>query len=109
MKPVLEARDVAEAQLVKGLLDSLGLTAVVRGDDPWGTRDDAGYTGGAPTVLVLDDADESAASEVVAAYQDTGELPSSPGWNWRCRYCGQESEPQFGACWSCGAERSGDS
>lgn len=108
MKTVFEARDVAEAQLIKGLLESLGITVSVQGDDPWGTRDDGGYTGGAPTVLVLNDSDESAATEAVTEYRERGELPSSPGGDWRCRHCGRESEPQFGACWSCGAERSED-
>ena len=105
---MFEARDVAEAELVKGLLESLGITASVRGDDPWGTRDDSGYTGVAPTVHVVNDADEAAATDVVTAYRERGELPSSPGGDWRCRNCGHESEPQFGACWRCGAERAED-
>ena len=28
-----------------------------------------------------------------------------PGPSWRCRYCGEASEAQFTACWSCGRDR----
>jgi hypothetical protein len=28
-----------------------------------------------------------------------------PGGSWRCSRCGESLEPQFAACWNCGAMR----
>ena len=30
-----------------------------------------------------------------------------PGSDWTCPACGEQLEPQFDACWSCGRERPG--
>jgi hypothetical protein len=48
---------------------------------------------------VFDDRDEPRANEVL---QQLRRPVSGPSWH--CA-CGEESEPQFGNCWKCGAVR----
>lgn len=50
-----------------------------------------------PELWIIDDAQEPAASELLAAL--LAEHPHSKPW--RCTSCGEMIEPQFGACWAC--------
>lgn len=101
------ADDVTEAHLVKGLLESHGLSAAVRGEDLWGTRGEVPFADTWPTVWVLDDACEGEARRLVAEYASGKQLPpGTPGPGWQCSACGQDLETQFTACWNCGTERS---
>jgi len=105
MKLVFTARDIPEAHFVRGLLESHGLSAAVRGEDLWGIRGQVPFTETWPTVWVLDDACEREAREVVREY-DLGRTDAGPrGVTWRCRKCGEPLDPQFTSCWRCGAER----
>lgn len=105
MKQVFAARDGTEAHFVKGLLESHGLTVTVRGEDLWGTRGEVPFVDAWPTVWVIDDEREAEAREVVRQYEATVEGPTTEGTAWRCPKCGQDLEPQFTTCWSCGTER----
>lgn len=104
MKQVFVAGDVTEAHLVKGLLESHGLGAEVRGEDLSGTRGEVPFADAWPTVWVVDDAHEAEARAVIAAFESRTELTESDA-GWRCPACQQEIEPQFTACWARGAER----
>jgi len=69
MKQVFVARDPVEAHLVKGLLESRGIDAEVRGEALWGTRGETPLTPETlPTVWVLDDKKASEAARVVKEY-----------------------------------------
>lgn len=54
----------------------------------------------APQLWIERDADEGRALEIL---QQLRQPTSGPGWH--CAQCGETSEPQFGACWRCGAQR----
>ena len=79
MKQVFQAHDVIEAHLIKGLLESQGLTALVRGEAVAGLAGEVHASGPAKSVAA--------------------------GAGWRCPKCAQDIEPQFTACWACGTER----
>ena len=108
MKQVFWSPDVTEAHFIKGLLESQGLSALVRGEAL------AGLAGGIPladacsSVWILDDDREEQARAVIKDY-DTGYAAQTvPVAGWRCAKCGQELEPQFTGCWACGTERPPD-
>jgi hypothetical protein len=69
MKQVFVARNPAEAHIVKGLLESRGITAEVRGEALWGTRGETPLTPDTlPTVWVLDDKKAPEAAGIVKEY-----------------------------------------
>jgi hypothetical protein len=56
MKQVFVAQNPAEAHLVRGLLETRGIQAEVRGEELWGTRGETPLTFDTlPTVWVVDD------------------------------------------------------
>jgi len=105
MKKVFVAANPMEAQFVKGLLESRGIEAKVRGEALFGARGGAPVTPDTlPSVWVLDDEREAEAKQILSDYR-TGTEPSQSGLGWKCSQCGEECEPQFTECWQCGASR----
>lgn len=96
---------MTEAHFVKGVLESHELSAAVRGEDLWSTRAGVPFVGAWPTVWVLDDSLEVEARAVIREYEANAPQVHETGTGWRCPKCGAELEPQFTACWACGAER----
>jgi hypothetical protein len=103
VKQVFVASDITEAHLIKGLLESHGMAATVRGADLLAARGDVPIPDLWPTVWISEDDREAEARSLVSDYQAAQPLAAAPGW--RCPQCGQEREAQFTACWQCGAER----
>ena len=69
MQQVFVARNPAEAHLVKGMLESNGIRAEVRGEALFGTRGETPVDEDTlPTVWVLDDHQERAAVRLVEEY-----------------------------------------
>lgn len=105
MKQIFQAHDVTEAHLVKGLLESHGLSAVVRGEALSGVAGEVPFVDVWPTVWVLDDGREGEARAVVKEYERGPAQPVALGVGWLCPKCGQDLDPQFTACWACGEDR----
>ncbi len=108
IRKIYVAKGPGDAHFLRGLLESAGIEAVVRGDDF------VPLQGGSllrmetrSSVWVLDDEQYPAALEIVEEYVRTSKNVPGPavGDAWRCGRCGEEVEAQFTACWSCGAER----
>ena len=106
MKQVFTARDVTEAHFVRGLLESHGLDVAVRGEDLCAIRGEVAFVDTWPTVWVLDESQEADARRVIQEYESGNGERTGHRTGWRCPRCGQDLEPQFTACWSCGTERS---
>jgi hypothetical protein len=105
VKQVFTSYDITEAHFVRGLLESHGLEVALRGEDLWVNRGELPFVETWPTVWVVDDAHEAEARRIIVEYQSArGDRSGHPA-DWRCRTCGQDVEPQFTACWSCGTER----
>ena len=90
-----------DAQMVRDILISRGIDAII--EDQYHI-----YYSGADRVYVLNDVDEARAKEIIDEFRVnvTDHAPETRlTWNWRCSRCGEDVEPQFEACWNCGAER----
>ena len=103
MKQVHAARHAPEAHLVKGFLESNGISAVVRGEfltSGWGE-----LPVDVCSVWISDDRLYDRAQALLVAFL-RGDLASEfRGQHWRCPKCGEQLEGQFTSCWSCGAVR----
>ncbi len=107
MKLVFEARDSMEAHLVRGLLESHGLGAEVRGETLAGDAGELPFVEVWPTVWIHEDDRDLEARSIIA---ESGRASSgqAPDAGWSCRKCGERVEPQFTACWACGNDRPRD-
>ncbi|NCA70248.1 MAG: DUF2007 domain-containing protein [Sphingobacteriia bacterium] len=103
MKPLYEARDRIEAQLLLDYLERHLLEAVILGDHL------AGAAGGLPadiypTVWILDDESLERGRELLARFQADSVRPDTPDWT--CACCAAQVEGDFDVCWRCGHVRS---
>jgi len=102
MKRVHNARHAAEAHLVRGYLESHGITAIVRGEFL------TGGIGELPAdicaVWLEDDAAYERADQLVREFL-RGTAALRAGAPWACTHCGETLEGQFTECWNCGAGR----
>ena len=113
LKKVYEAKNAADAHLLRGLLESEGIPAIVRGVGIVPFIEVGLFRmGSRPTVWVLDDARVSRALEVVHGYRTDPEQAAAaaadgtaPAAVWMCPSCGERMEQQFSDCWSCGDPR----
>jgi hypothetical protein len=106
MRKVFVAAHPAEAHMVKGVLESEGIEAIVRGEALFSARGIAPVTSDTlPSVWVVDPADAEDAAAIIAAPQ-TGAMSSARRERaWRCPTCNVFVGPEFVACWNCsGAE-----
>lgn len=108
LKKVYVARGPGDAHLLRGLLESAGIQAVVRGDDF------VPLQGGGlfhletrPSLWVLDE-DFPPALEIVREY-GSREIPAEGNADasgaWVCPGCGEQVETQFTECWNCGTSQ----
>jgi hypothetical protein len=106
LKKVYDAKNPADAHLLKGLLEGENIQAVVRGEYLWGTRGEIPLTfDTCPSVWVSED-DYDRTMELVSAFRPVGsvtELPQSE--EWKCPGCSETNESQFTECWQCGKGR----
>jgi hypothetical protein len=106
MRQVYSAAHPTEAYLVKGILESGGIEAVVKGDILFSVRGEIPLTSEtAPSVWIVEESRYDEARRVIRRYEQAnrGKLPS--GEMWICSTCREELEGQFTHCWKCGAPR----
>jgi hypothetical protein len=83
---------LVEAEFAAGLLRSAGIPCEARDRSREPLQ-------GEPSVWIAHQDDLHAATETL------DEPPKPSGVAWSCATCRSENEPQFDACWSCGAAR----
>ena len=105
MKKIYDAIDLAEAHIVKGILESYGLEAKVEDDQLLGLVGGVGYTEAViPSVWIFDDARYDEAYLILQEYEKKrSTIPE--GKNWVCSVCHEELEAQFTECWKCNSSR----
>lgn len=101
LKEVYQAADAARAELVRGLLESEGIAAVVQGAELQGSLGPVLAGSTLPGVYVRQE-DVTSAREIIDHYEH-GE--QEKGADWVCPTCGEHIEGQFSSCWKCGTER----
>ena len=104
MKPLYTARNIAEAHLLRGYLESQGVDAVVRGEYLLGAMGD--LPGDLCKVCVMDDREFALADALLQRFL-RGAAARDPQAPWYCARCGEYLEGQFTDCWNCGASRPG--
>jgi len=103
MKQVHAARHAPEAHLVKGFLESNGISATVRGEfltSGWGE-----LPVDVCSVWISDDRQYDRAQALLVAFLRGDLALEFRGQHWRCPACGEQLEGQFTTCWSCGTVR----
>jgi hypothetical protein len=102
MKPIHTARHPAEAHLLRGMLESQGIRAEVRGDQLYGAFGELPVL---PTVWIHDDALAQEADRLIIDFLRGAAARLHGHERWICGRCGEVLEGQFTDCWQCGAPR----
>ena len=103
MLQVYSAQHPFEAYILKGVLESNGISCEVRGETLFGLRGELPMTmDTAPSIWIYDDLMYDEAKIVIAEYETSILQNESSGKTWTCNDCGEESEGQFTECWNCG-------
>ena len=98
MKRVATSESLAEIGHYRNVLEQQGIRCFIKNEQLSGALGDIPFLECLPELWVLDDADRARAESVLAELRrDVG-----GGRSWRCPHCGEQNEPQFGACWNCG-------
>jgi hypothetical protein len=100
VKLVARADHPLQAAIWADTLRAAGIRCEVRNTALSGALGEIPFLECAPQLWLVDDADETRARSILHALKQ----PVS-GAAWCCATCGEESEPQFGSCWKCGAPR----
>lgn len=100
MKLLARADNSLQASIWADTLRAAGIRCELRNTMLAGALGEIPFLECAPQLWITNDLDESRATEIL---QQLRQPVSGP--NWRCEECGEQSEPQFGSCWQCGAAR----
>lgn len=92
-----------DAELFKDYLLEKGIPAVVKGAMLTGIIGEIPVNT-FPTVWIDDDRDFDIARQYVEKYERQIKENGNDD-SWCCTGCGEENEPQFLLCWSCGEEK----
>ena len=106
MRRVHVARTVADAYIVKDMLESQGIACSVRGEHLVGIRGEVPFdVDSLPSVWVSESDAERAYGLLVGPPGRPDGGRTGDGRSWTCRTCGEEIEGQFTDCWRCGESR----
>lgn len=100
MKLLARADHLVLATIWAESLRAAGIRCELRNTSLSGAVGEIPFLECAPQLWIEHDADEARARDILRQLRQPAE---GPGWH--CGRCGEYSEPQFGACWQCGAER----
>jgi len=106
MKRIYIAMNPVDAHLLKGVLESEDIKAVVQGEYLWSARGRVPITPDtSPSVWVVDNIDYERAMEVVKEFQSLERISGPEDEDWKCTNCKETNEGQFTECWHCGTPR----
>ncbi|MEM8981535.1 MAG: DUF2007 domain-containing protein [Pseudomonadota bacterium] len=97
---VYSADTLTQVALVRNVLEAAGIATELRNEHLASIAGELPPISAWPELWLVDAADLSRATALVADY--IAERPPS-GPPWRCTRCGSENEVQFQLCWQCGA------
>jgi len=106
MRQVYSAEHPTEAHIVKGILESGGIEAVVKGDILFSARGEIPITPEtAPSVWIVEESRYYEALRIIKQYEQAISGKCTSGKKWTCPSCRERLEGQFTHCWNCGAPR----
>jgi hypothetical protein len=100
VKYVYGSGSIVEIGHLKNLLEQAGIGSFVKNAALTGALGELPFFACEPELWVFHD-DEAA--RAIAIIRDALTPAPVHGSAWRCTQCGETNEPQFAACWSCGA------
>lgn len=100
MKLLVRCDQGLQAAHYANALRAAGIACEVRNTTLSSAIGDIPWLECAPQVWIVNDIDVTRAVVLLAELKRPASGPS-----WRCAHCGEQLEPQFGACWACGAQR----
>ena len=100
MKLIARADHPLQAAIWADTLRAAGIRCEVRNTALSGAMGEIPFLECAPQLWVLNEHEAARALEVLQQLRQP-----VTGTSWHCAECGEESEPQFGNCWKCGAVR----
>ncbi len=100
MKLLARADHPLQAAIWADSLRAAGIRCDVRNTALSGALGEIPFLECAPQLWLVNDADETRAREILLEIRQPASGPA-----WCCAACGEQSEPQFGTCWKCGASR----
>jgi hypothetical protein len=102
MKRVWSGSSLPDTAHFGNLLEHAGVACIIKNRELGGGIGDLPVFDCAPEIWVLDDGDAERAAALIrdSVRQATSAAP------WHCPQCGEDNEPQFAACWSCGRDHS---
>jgi hypothetical protein len=102
---VHKTSDRTVAQLLRGLLESEGVPAIVEGEHLSALEGQLPAGASAEYhVSIVDDEQLPRASLVLRRWL-ADQRPRRPAEGWTCDVCGEGHEAQFRSCWQCGSDR----
>ena len=102
MKTVFVSLNTLEVHHLRNLLEAEGIRTILKNELLSRLAGEVPFTEVAIQLAVLRDDDYEQAAALVRGFR-AGRPASGP--QWKCRACGETIDPQFTACWRCGAER----
>jgi len=104
VKRVTRSWTLAEIGLYRSVLEQNGIACLVKNEQLAGALGEVPFLECSPELWVLDDRDLPKAERLIEELTEP-----TTGSAWRCRHCGKDNDPEFGACWSCGQPDSNES
>ena len=98
MKRVWSGSSLPDTTHFKNLLEQAGVACIIKNRELGGGIGDLPVFDCSPEIWVLDADAEHAATLIRDSVR-----PIARAAPWRCTRCGEDNEPQFAACWSCGS------
>ncbi len=99
---VYRAESLADVAHWRNLLELRGIGCHIRNLYASGVIGELPWLESLPELWVLDDRDAPLALRLI---RDGRLDPTSGSAPWACGHCRERLDPQFTACWNCGAER----
>ena len=101
MKLLRRCDHMLQAAHFANALRAAGIACEVRNTALYGAIGDIPWLECAPQLWIHDVLDEARAAQLLGEFTLPTDAPA-----WKCSGCSETIEPQFAACWNCGALRS---
>jgi len=98
MTKVFTSPNLAEAEMLQGILEGQSIPCVVRNNYTNIANGELPFTDIWPELWVLRESDAEAARLLLST-------PAPVAADWSCARCGEDNEGQFTACWNCSQNR----
>ncbi|MCH9673891.1 MAG: DUF2007 domain-containing protein [Gammaproteobacteria bacterium] len=102
MKRIHRSTDFIFVGYLRSVLEDAGIPCHLRNEHLLGASGDLPPNETWPEIWVIHDADATRAQRILEPLLDRGPDAVGDRTAWQCENCGEQLEPQFTACWSCG-------